>query len=245
MSMASPSSAANGVGGGSVGTSFGFPLVAPQRLTSSLLQQFGVGRKHHHTGVINSLDFSTRGDSVVCATDEPDESLHLYNVASAQTKKSVFCKKSGADLVRFTHHTNAVLVASKNKGWDDSIRYLSLHDNKYLRYFKGHRDRVTSLSMSPLDDSFLSAGLDRSMRLWDLRTNVCQGLMNLPHSQANLQAQSKTSPGKILVAHDPAGMVFAVACSPNIIKLFDSRSYDSVRVHNRRNACRGDRCCCV
>lgn len=54
--------------------------------------------------------------------------------------------------------------------------------------------------MSPLDDSFLSAGLDRTMRLWDLRTNVCQGLMNLPPAQ-----QQGANNGKILVAHDPAG----------------------------------------
>jgi COMPASS component SWD2 len=31
--------------------------------------------------------------------------------------------------------------------------------------------------MSPVDDTFLSGGLDGSVRLWDLRTNVCQGLL--------------------------------------------------------------------
>lgn len=69
-------------------------------------------------GCITSLDFTSRGDSMVYSTDEPDESLHLYNVSSAQPKKSVFCKKSGCEIVRFTHHTNCVIVASKNKGWD-------------------------------------------------------------------------------------------------------------------------------
>jgi hypothetical protein len=39
----------------------------------------------------------------------------------------VFCKRSGSDLVRFTHHTNSVLVASKNKGWDGtSLRATTL-----------------------------------------------------------------------------------------------------------------------
>lgn len=49
------------------------------------------------------------------------------------------------------------------------IRLLSLHDNKYLRYFKGHRDRyvnhkknilnkkrVVSIGMNPINDTFLS-----------------------------------------------------------------------------------------
>ena len=99
----------------------------------------------------------------------------------------------------------------------DSIRYLSLHDNRYLRYFKGHRDRVSALSMSPRDDSFLSAAMDRTVRMWDLRTNVCQGLMHVPLQGAAQQHMQPQSPsgnnstqrlpvgGKILVAHDPAG----------------------------------------
>lgn len=79
----------------------------------------------------------------------------------------------GVDLVRFTHHNDAVICASKN-GWDESLRYLSLHDNRYLRYFKGHRDRVVSLAMSPRDDTFISGSLDNTIRIWDLNSNSCQ-----------------------------------------------------------------------
>lgn len=56
----------------------------------------------------------------------------------------------------------------------DTIRYLSLHDNKYLRYFKGHKSRVTSLCMSPEDDTFMSASEDKTVRLWDLRSTNAQ-----------------------------------------------------------------------
>ena len=48
--------------------------------------------------------------------------------------------KYGADLVRFIHGKQSVLYASKN-GWDDSIRFLDFQVNKFLRYFKGHRDQ--------------------------------------------------------------------------------------------------------
>ena len=40
-----------------------------------------------------------------------------------------------------------------------AIRYLSHHDNRYLRFYKGHTDRVTSLAMSPKSDQFISTGL--------------------------------------------------------------------------------------
>jgi COMPASS component SWD2 len=49
------------------------------------------------------------------------------------------------------------------------IRYLSLFDNAYLRFFTGHEGRVTSLSMSATDDRFLSASVDGTVRLWTLQ----------------------------------------------------------------------------
>ena len=55
----------------------------------------------------------------------------------------------------------------------DAIRYMSAHDNKYLQYFKGHTGRVTSLEVSPVDDTFISAALDNTVRLWDLNSKDC------------------------------------------------------------------------
>lgn len=81
-------------------------------------------------------------------------------------------KKYGVDLIHFAH-ANKDAIHSSTK-IDNTIRYLSLHDNKYLRYFLGHTKKVVSLCMSPLDDMFLSGSLDKTIRLWDLRTNNCQ-----------------------------------------------------------------------
>jgi len=126
-------------------------------------------------------------------------------------KKIVYSKKYGVDFIRFTHHQNAVICASKNN-WDESLRYWSLHDNRYLRYFKGHRNSVVSLSMSPVNDTFISGSADETIRLWDLRSNACQGLMRVKERPC--------------VSYDPQGLIFAAAYAPNIIKLFDLRTYD-------------------
>jgi len=86
----------------------------------------------------------------------------------------------------------------------ESLRLLSLHDNKYLRYFKGHHDRfdyetscfnrrvtasacpmckssvvifsfrVVSLSLCPRNECFISGSLDRTVLLWDQRAEKCQ-----------------------------------------------------------------------
>ncbi|CAA0823417.1 ATPase 11- plasma membrane-type [Striga hermonthica] len=70
------------------------------------------------------------------------------------------------------HRTADLLVTSSD---DDSVlllkslRYLSMFDNRCLRYFKGHKERVVSLCMSPVNDGFMSGSLDHSVRMWDLR----------------------------------------------------------------------------
>lgn len=48
------------------------------------------------------------------------------------------------------------------QGADHKIRYQTLHDNKYIRYFTGHTERVTGLCLSPKNDMFLSAAWVRA-----------------------------------------------------------------------------------
>ncbi len=43
------------------------------------------------------------------------------------------------------------------QGKDHGIRYHTLHDNKYIRYFNGHTERVTGLCICPSTDLFISS----------------------------------------------------------------------------------------
>jgi COMPASS component SWD2 len=125
--------------------------------------------------------------------------------------KTLNSKKYGIDLPRFTHKSTAIIYASTKE--DDTIRYHSLHDNKYLQYFKGHEGKVVSLEMSTTDDGFISASLDRTVRLWDLRSPQCRGLLNLP--------------AHAVVAYDATGVVFAVGLNEHQrILLFDQANFD-------------------
>jgi COMPASS component SWD2 len=99
----------------------------------------------------------------------------------------------------------------------DDIRYLSVHDNKYLRYFRGHKSKVTQLALSPLNDTFLSVAPSESLCLWDLRTAHLQGRLNLSPSLDDPQA---------LAAFDPQGLIFAVASGSKYLRLYDARNWD-------------------
>lgn len=72
--------------------------------------------------------------------------------------------------------------------------------------------RVVALSMSPVDDMFLSGSLDKTLRLWDLRSPNCQGLMHLA--------------SRPVAAFDPEGLIFAAGVNSESVKLYDLRSFD-------------------
>ena len=74
-----------------------------------------------------------------------------------------------------------------------TIPYHSLHDNKYLQYFKGHKTKGISLEVSPIDDGFMSGMMDETGRQWDLRTPTCRGLFITPSISNHQQLPSNTS----------------------------------------------------
>ncbi|KAI0029316.1 WD40 repeat-like protein [Vararia minispora EC-137] len=166
-------------------------------------------RQQPMTRQITGLSFDDRGDQLITAAE--DETFRLYSCKSGKHLKTLYSKKYGVDLPRFTHKNTAVIHASTKE--DDTVRYHSLHDNKYLQYFRGHTDRVISLEMSPVDDGFMSASMDRTVRLWDLRSPACRGLLTLPAPS--------------IVAYDSSGVVFAVAVNQySRILMYDVANYD-------------------
>ncbi|KAL6227040.1 hypothetical protein ACLB2K_000999 [Fragaria x ananassa] len=178
-------------------------------LTEEILQSMEVGLAFRdYSGRISSLDFHKASSYVVTASD--DESIRLYDVSTATCLKTINSKKYGVDLVCFTSHPTTVIYSSKN-GWDESLRLLSLNDNKYLRYFKGHHDRVVSLSLCSRKECFISGSLDRTVMLWDQRAEKCQGLLHVQ--------------GRPATAYDDQGLVFTVAFG-GYIRMFDARMYE-------------------
>ncbi|TPX33021.1 hypothetical protein SmJEL517_g04009 [Synchytrium microbalum] len=179
-------------------------------LTDLMLGRFGVGKAFkNNTKRITSIDFDFTGE--LCITASEDDTMNLYDVRKGELKKTIFSKKYGCDLARFTHAPNTVLHSSTKE--DDTIRYLSLHDNQYLRYFRGHKAKVISLDICPVDDRFISSSLDGTVRLWDMRSSTCHGCVYL----------SNKLQGPIIVAYDPTGVICAFGLSGSrVILLYDS-----------------------
>ncbi len=157
---------------------------------------------------INHLHFSSDGASLISSSE--DDQIVIYDCEKGTMRRTLNSKKYGVDLVHFTQTKTNVVHASTKE--NDIIRYLNVENNSYISYFRGHSKRVVTLCMSPTDDSFLSGSLDKTIRLWDLRSNNCQGLMQLQ--------------GRPVAAFDPEGLIFAAGVNSESVKLYDLRSFD-------------------
>ncbi|KAK9217443.1 hypothetical protein WN943_006070 [Citrus x changshan-huyou] len=95
--------------------------------------------------------------------------------------------------------------------YSESLRLLSFHDNKFMHCFKGHHERVVSLSLCSSKDCFIYGSLHRTVLLWDQQAEKCQGLLHVQ--------------GRPATAYNDQGHVFAVAFG-GYIRLFDARKYE-------------------
>lgn len=184
-------------------------MITPEQILS--FQPSKSFRYHQNNAPVTSLDFDDSGQFLI--SSGADSSMQLYDCFKGKHVKSVLSKKYGTHLAKFTHHSkNCIYVSTKESQDSHAIRYLSLYDNTYIRYFKGHKGLVTSMEMSPINDTFISCSVDDSCRVWDLRTSNCQGYLNCK--------------GPSLVAFDPTGSVFAIASSSTKkIGLYDTKSF--------------------
>lgn len=196
-----------------------YPLVSRQsnypesmsamKLIDSNIMKFHVAKEFsENTDKINSIDFSQDGTTLISSSN--DDAIIIYDCEKGTVKRTLQSKKYGVGLIRHTHTSNTAIHTSNKI--DDTIRYLSLPDNKYLRYFVGHQKSVVTLCMSPIEEKFLSGSLDKTIRLWDLKSPSCSGIM---------QTQ-----GRPVANFDPEGVLFAVGINSEFVKLYDLRSFD-------------------
>ncbi|KAF2190267.1 WD repeat-containing protein-like protein [Zopfia rhizophila CBS 207.26] len=188
------------------------PPGPPTQKVSDVITSFRPARRFKPSDLrtsVTSLDFDDTGELAIVARN--DDTLHIYNCREGKHAKELKSQKYGVHLARFSHHAQSIIYASTKV--DDTIRFLSTHDNSYIRYFKGHTDTVTSIALCPSSDTFISCSRDNTVRIWNLSSNNYQGELKLH--------------GAYLAAYDPSATVIAIASPPtHSVLLYDIRNFD-------------------
>ena len=86
-----------------------------------------------------AVDFSDDGSLLYVADCS---TLNVYNTRTGGIFKKLFMKNHQIEQLSHTHHKDAVLVATKK---NNLILYWSIHDNKVIKMFKGHKEMYVLL----------------------------------------------------------------------------------------------------
>jgi len=166
---------------------------------------------------VTSLSYHSSGSNLFVAS-EKDSILRVVDCLNGNTSnnniviggggeynnKMIRLQNQGIRIVKSTHHTHCVLFTpGSNCGvpMKNDVHYLSVHDNKILRKFEGHSGVITSMSMSPVDDTFLTSCVDGTVKLWDCgKSGNSLAEMKLPDIVE----------GSPLAAFDSTGLVFGI-----------------------------------
>ncbi|KAH0630035.1 hypothetical protein JD844_012604 [Phrynosoma platyrhinos] len=81
------------------------------KLTDNVLRSFRVAKVfRENSDKINCFDFSPNGETVISSSD--DDSIVLYDCHEGRPKRTLYSKKYGVDLIRYTHAANTVVYSS-------------------------------------------------------------------------------------------------------------------------------------
>ena len=169
---------------------------------------------------VESIDYHESEPFLVCATT--DHVLRIFDTRKGEPIGIGLSKKYGVSSVRFTPHPTCVIYASTK--FDQSsneylsnhaIRDQSTHDEQYIRFFKGHTEKVLNIEMSKSTDTFFSASMDKTVRQWDLRQEREVLHMDIAKEPLTLQPY---------VAVDKQDMLLAVGHGGGLVKLYDPRN---------------------
>lgn len=159
---------------------------------------------------INSMAISQNGQTLISASNY--HVLDVYDCNRGTQTNVIHLRKYGCGVVDFVDNDNQnILISSKKR--DHIIRPLNIETKSYGTYYVGHRDFLSSLCVHRSSGLFLSASMDKTVRLWDTRS---------PRG-----VSVATFDGSPVCAWDPSGVLFGVGVDSHQIQLFDIRGLDN------------------
>ncbi len=166
-----------------------------------------------------SMSYHEDGGFLFVSSEE-DSRMRIIDCQRGTDKPALKFERDGIKLVQATHHNQSILFSgggkdkTQNVGQRHALNYLSLHDNKILRQFRGHSGEILDISMSPVDDTFLTSSADGGVRLWNLQQAGSLASMDLPRSSSSSgpNGVTKIDPnGSPNAAFDCTGLVFGIS----------------------------------
>lgn len=182
------------------------PIQLNDGIMRSFYPRYSYANNNSHPDIrVTSIKFSSDGKKLVAVCN--DQHVRLYNCDEGTVERTIAVRKYGGVLADFMDTNDCVLITSSKR--DAAVRELNLQKQSYQTIYAGHTAPVVSLAVHPAKRIFLTGSEDKSIALWDFRTQK-------PESFQNKFADTP------LVAFETSGNLFVAAIS-GAIQIFDLR----------------------
>lgn len=136
-------------------------------------------------------------------------------IKMSERKEVAYNRLSLAHLRCAKIYQNSIFIGAS----DGNIYQLDKHTFQSIKTWKAHENSVFSLFVLSENKILLSGGRDARLNVWDLQ-NECKNIENIPAHLSTLNH----------IALSPSGHLFATAGRDKTIKIWDSYSFELLKV---------------
>ncbi|MEE8575036.1 MAG: hypothetical protein V3T30_06445, partial [Thermodesulfobacteriota bacterium] len=156
-----------------------------------------------HTGSVNSIAFHPNPKVKQLASGSEDGTVRLWDYKGKELKRWSG-HTSEVTKIGFSKDRTRIISSGGIGGFDHTIRFNALSGKDFLAPLVGHTEGITSFALSRDGSTIISGGLDKTLRLWDMRGSLLKTFKG--HSGSVWSVDAAPTGGELLASGADDGL---------------------------------------
>lgn len=165
--------------------------------SANFLYKIDGNNKENVNEIINSIEFSPNGKTLLTSSDE--SIAKLWNIKTGQLELALDKFKDDVTASSFSSDSKQIIAIS----YDNTVKIWDAEEGKLIQKLEGHTKIVDFAKYSPDGKKIITVNIDNSFRIWDVNTGQILLSNSLGKSLDYIKSVNFSADGKrIEISHD-------------------------------------------